>query len=192
MTWKGAEAQPRASRSVDARRESPGDRQRTRLYNRRVPTLLPFLIAIHVGLALALLVPSLLLPFALRRRSVAAGGPGGLGPSEPGGFLLTLQTRGTPIIGLGLAVTGVGLLATLGFDLLAKPWLFLGLAIYGVNLVLAFFVQRPALRGLLGLRAAGDAATWAIRARRQRYLSYVMAGLIGGVGFLMSTKPLLW
>jgi hypothetical protein len=163
------------------------DRQRTRLYNRLVPSLLPFLIAVHVALALALLVPSLLLPFALRRRSAATGGSG-----EPGGVLLTLQTRGTPIIGLGLAITGVGLLATLGFDLLSRPWLLLALAIYGVNLVLAFFVQRPALRALLGLRASGDGATWASRARRQRYLSYVMAGLIGGVGFLMSTKPLLW
>jgi hypothetical protein len=155
-----------------------------------VPGLLPLLIAVHVALALALLVPSLLLPFALRRRSAAPGAAAGSG--EPGGVLLALQTRGTPIIGLGLAVTGVGLLATLGFDLLSKPWLLLALAIYGVNLVLAFFVQRPALRSLLGLRASGDAAMWAIRARRQRYLSYVMAGLIGGVGFLMSTKPLLW
>ena len=153
-----------------------------------VPSLLPFLIAVHVALALALLVPSLLLPFALRRRSARPGAS--LDPG--GGVLLTLQTRGTPIIGLGLAITGVGLLATLGFDLLSKPWLLLALAIYGVNLVLAFFVQRPALRALLGLRTSGDAVTWAIRARRQRYLSYLMAGLIGGVGFLMSTKPLLW
>jgi hypothetical protein len=151
-----------------------------------MPSLLPLLIAAHVALALALLVPSLLLPFALRRRSAAAGA------SEPGGVLLALQTRGTPIIGLGLAITGVGLLAALGFDLLSKPWLLVALAIYGVNLILAFFVQRPALRALLGLRASGDAATWVTRARRQRYLSYVMAGLIGGVGFLMSTKPLLW
>ncbi|HEV2005927.1 MAG TPA: hypothetical protein VGQ85_04860 [Candidatus Limnocylindrales bacterium] len=152
-----------------------------------MPSLLPFLIAVHVALALALLVPSLLLPFALRRRSAAAGASQGRG-----GVLLSLQTRGTPIIGLGLAVTGVGLLAALGFDLLSRPWLVLALAIYGVNLVLAFFVQRPALRALVGLRGSGDAATWTIRARRQRYLSYLMAGLIGGVGFLMSTKPLLW
>jgi len=159
-----------------------------------MPSLLPVLIAVHVALALALLVPSLLLPFALRRRSGRRVGSGSAaaGPSEPGGVLLALQTRGTPIIGLGLAITGVGLLATLGFDLLSKPWLLLALAIYGVNLILAFFVQRPALRALLGLRASGDATTWATRARRQRYLSYVMAGLIGGVGFLMSTKPLLW
>ncbi len=153
-----------------------------------MPSLLPLLIAVHVALALALLIPSLLLPFALRRRSAAAGAS----RDAPGGVLLALQTRGTPIIGLGLAVTGVGLLATLGFDLLSRPWLLLALGIYGVNLVLAFFVQRPALRALLGLHGSGEAATWAVRARRQRYLSYVMAGLIGGVGFLMSTKPLLW
>jgi hypothetical protein len=155
-----------------------------------MPSLLPLLIAVHVALALALLVPSLLLPFALRRRSAAQARSGAA--AEPGGILMALQTRGTPIIGLGLAITGLGLVATLGLDLLSRPWLLLALAIYGVNLVLAFFVQRPALRALVGLRTSGDAATWAIRARRQRYLSYVMAGLIGGVGFLMSTKPLLW
>jgi hypothetical protein len=153
-----------------------------------MPSLLPLLIAAHVALALALLIPSLLLPFALRRRSAAAG----VSLDGGGGVVLTLQRRGTPIIGLGLAITGLGLLAALGFDLLSRPWLLLALTIYGVNLVLAFFVQRPALRAHLGLRATGDAATWATWARRQRYLSYPMAGLIGGVGFLMSTEPLLW
>ena len=33
---------------------------------------------------------------------------------------------------------------------------------------------------------------WTERARRQRYVSYVMAGLVGTIGFLMSTKPVLW
>ena len=34
-----------------------------------------------------------------------------------------------------------------------------------------------------------DRDKWKAWARRQRYLSYVMAGLIGVIAFLMSTKP---
>ena len=30
---------------------------------------------------------------------------------------------------------------------------------------------------------------WKERARRQRYVSYLMAALVGVIGFLMSTKP---
>jgi hypothetical protein len=153
-----------------------------------MPPLLPILIAVHVALALALLVPSVLLPFAFRRRAIAEGAT----PGRTRRVLLALQTRGTPVIGLGLAVTGFGLLAILGFDLLSRPWLLVALAIYAVNLVLAFFVQRPELRRMVGLRPSDDPAGWTIRARRQRYLSYLMAGLIGAVGFLMSTKPVLW
>jgi hypothetical protein len=38
---------------------------------------------------------------------------------------------------------------------------------------------------------SGDAAKKRLRkwATRQRYISYVMAGLVGAIGFLMMTKP---
>jgi len=42
------------------------------------------------------------------------------------------------------------------------------------------------------MRAAGSDATWRRRARQQRYVAYGMAGIIGVIGFLMSTKPQLW
>jgi hypothetical protein len=106
-------------------------------------------------------------------------------------FLLWLQARGTLWIGIGLAVTGVGLLATIGFETLRQPWLLAALAIYAANLGLAYFVQVPRLRRLIGLRGDSD-PRWAALARRQRYISYVMAGLVGTIGFLMSTKPALW
>ena len=80
----------------------------------------------------------------------------------------------------------------LGSSLLRQPWLLVALAIYALNLVVAFFVQRPNLRPLLGIRAAMDDHLWATRARRQRYVSYVMAAMIGTIGFLMSAKPALW
>lgn len=149
-------------------------------------SILPILIAIHVALALALLVPAVILPFALRRRSPDAGAP----ESALVRGLLALQSRGSTVIGLGLLATGLGLLWVLGFELLSQPWLLVALAIYAINLVVAFFIQRPGLRALLGAR--GDDATWVARARRQRYLSYLMAGLVGAIGFLMSTKPDLW
>jgi hypothetical protein len=152
------------------------------------PIVFPVLLIVHIGLAIALFVPSLLLPFAFRARR------GSLNPEKTGGLvrtLLALQARGTVWIGLGLALSGLGLVAMLGFAILAQPWLLVALAIYGLNLGLAYFIQVPRLRSLIGL-ANGSDPRWPALARRQRYISYVMAGLVGTIGFLMSTKPVLW
>ncbi|HET7726130.1 MAG TPA: DUF2269 family protein [Candidatus Limnocylindrales bacterium] len=146
----------------------------------------PVLLATHVALAVSLFLPSILLPFALRGRRAA---------TESGSrfvrFLVWMQTHGTVAIGVGLAVTGVLMLTVLGPELLGQPWLLVALSIYALNLALAFFLQRPNLRRLIGVRASADDATWRAWARRQRYVSYVMAGLVGVIGFLMSTKPQL-
>jgi hypothetical protein len=103
-----------------------------------------------------------------------------------------MQAHGTLVIGVGLALTGSALVVTLGSSLLSQPWLLIALAIYAANLILAFFVQRPNLRRLVGVRATADDRVWLARARRQRYVSYAMAALVGTIGFLMSTKPALW
>jgi hypothetical protein len=152
-----------------------------------VPGLFPFLLALHIVLAVSLFVPSILLPFALRTRRAAAESSNGFVR-----FLLWMQAHGTVVIGVGLAATGIGLVMVLGGQLLGQPWLLVALAIYAANLALAFFVQRPNLRRLVGIRAAADDRAWLDRARRQRYVSYAMAGLVGTIGFLMSTKPQLW
>jgi hypothetical protein len=152
------------------------------------PVLFPVFLIAHVSLAIALFLPSFLLPFAFRARR------GSLQPEGSGRFvrfLLALQAKGTLWIGVGLAITGVGLLASLGFRMLEQPWLLVALAIYAFNLGLAYFVQVPRLRSLIGLRGDAD-PRWPALARRQRYISYVMAGLVGTIGFLMSTKPTLW
>ena len=152
------------------------------------PALFPVFLVVHVALAISLFLPSLLLPFAFRARR------GSLSPERSGGFvrlLLALQSRGTVWIGAGLALTGLGLVATLGFTILSQPWLLLAIAIYAINLGLAYFIQVPRLRSLIGLRNGSD-PRWPILARRQRYISYLMAGLVGTIGFLMSTKPELW
>ena len=152
-----------------------------------MPVWFPLLLAAHIILAISLILPSILLPFTLRTRRATVES----GSSVVHG-LLWAQTHGTIAIGLGLALTGLGLVATLGSTLLEQPWLLLALAIYFVNLGIAFFIQRPNLRGLIGVRASADDTVWLDRARRQRYVSYLMAGLVGTIGFLMSTKPDFW
>ena len=145
----------------------------------------PILLVVHVALAIALLLPSVVLPFALRRTT---GEPG---PTVRA--LMAVQGTGTLVISLGLAATGVALLWTLGPQLLSEPWLLVALVLYGLNLAVAAFVSRPNLRALVGLgRAGGDDATWRRRARQQRLVAYGMAGIIGVIGLLMSTKPDLW
>jgi hypothetical protein len=148
--------------------------------------LFPILLVTHLALALALLLPSVLLPVALRSKGPAPG------QSRFGRVLLWLQSNGTLIIGAGLAVTGVGMLLILGPVLLTQFWLQLALALYAGNLILAFFIQRPGLRRILGMNpnhSEQDRQRWKLWARRQRYVSYVMAGGIGLIAFLMSTRP---
>ena len=147
----------------------------------------PILLIVHIVLAITLLLPSLLLPFALRtRRATVESG------NRLVQLLLRMQSSGTLVIGLGVAITGVALILALGYRLAAQTWLLVALAIYALDLALAFFVQRPNLHRLVGIRAAWDDEVWRARARRQRYVSYAMAGLVATIGFLMSTKPVLW
>jgi hypothetical protein len=151
------------------------------------PNLFPILLAIHITLAISLFLPSILLPFALRTRRAAVESDS---PVVRG--LLWVQSHGTVVIGAGLALTGVGMLSILGPVMLEQPWLILAIGIYVANLLIAFFIQRPNLRRLIGVKAASDDQAWRERAKRQRYVSYLMAGLVGTIGFLMSTKPSIW
>ena len=160
-----------------------------------MPLVLVPLLVVHVTLAISLFVPSLLLPFALRPR--LWNGRGGTAPGDEGRGrvvrgLLWLQANGTLPLGIGLGLSGAGLVLLLGVSLLSQPWLLVALAIYAVDLLLAFFVQRPGFHRLATMRRRSDDSAAVASARRQRYLSYLMAGLIGAIGFLMSTKPTLW
>jgi hypothetical protein len=149
-------------------------------------TVFPILLAMHIALAIGLFMPSILLPFALRTRRAAIDSESGFVRA-----LLWVQSHGTLVLGAGLAATGIGLIAFLGPSVLQQPWLAFALLVYVVNLGLAFFIQRPNLRRLIGITAAPDDRVWQARARRQRYVSYLMAGLVGFIGYLMSTKPSL-
>ena len=147
----------------------------------------PVLLVVHISLAVSLFLPSILLPFTLRTRRVATESN-----NRVVRLLLWGQSNGTVVIGLGLALTGLALVSVLGPQMLQQPWLLVALTIYFVNLAIAFFIQRPNLRRLIGVKAAADDAVWKERAKRQRYVSYLMAGLVGTIGFLMSTKPSIW
>jgi uncharacterized membrane protein len=144
----------------------------------------PILLVVHIVLAVSLLLPSVVLPFVLRRN---AGPPGPVTRA-----LMALQGTGTVVIAAGLAITGGAMLWILGPELLTEPWLMVALVLYVINLVIAAVVSRPNLRRLVGLSRGGDDETWRRRARQQRYVAYGMAGIIGVIGFLMSTKPQLW
>lgn len=163
----------------------------------QMPDLSPFfplILATHIALAIALFVPSLLLPFTLRSRSVAPGAT-----QERSGrlvrVLVAIQAQGTLAIGAGLALTGVAMLGVLGPRMIEQPWLLVSLATYAVTAVIAFAVQRPGLRRLQareGIATDRDRATWRDRARRQRYIAYGITSAVGLIAFLMSTKPVLW
>jgi hypothetical protein len=150
--------------------------------------LFPFVLAAHIVLAIGLFLPTILLPFALRLH----GGTFEEGPGRLSRALFWMQRNGSLVVASGLLGTGIALVMSLGAQLLAQPWLEIGLVLYAANLLIAFLIQRPGLARLLRAQPGESEAarrSWRNWARRQRYLSYVMAGLIGVIGFLMSTKP---
>jgi hypothetical protein len=150
--------------------------------------LFPYVLGAHIVLAISLFLPTILLPFALRLR----GGTFAEGPGRFSRALFWLQRNGSLMVAAGLAGTGIALVLALGTQLLSQPWLLVAVALYAFNLLIAFAIQRPGLARLLRLQP-GDSEDarrrWRAWARRQRYFSYVMAGIIGVIAFLMSTKP---
>jgi hypothetical protein len=106
-------------------------------------------------------------------------------------LLAAMQGTGSVVIAIGLALTGAGLVISLGTEILTQPWLLIALGVYAANLLVAAFISRPSLRRLMRLREP-DANGWRHQARRVRYLAYAMAAATGLIGFLMSTKPALW
>ena len=80
----------------------------------------PLILATHITLAIALFVPSLLLPFTLRNRLVSPG----YDAPRPGRFvrgLLWIQAHGTVVIGIGLALTGIAMVGVLGRGCWSSP-----------------------------------------------------------------------
>jgi hypothetical protein len=156
-----------------------------------IPTsLFPILLVTHIALAITLFLPTILLPFAYRPSRLRGGRPAGP-PGRVVRALLRLQGSGSVVVGIGLALSGAGLLSVLGVALLAQPWLLTALALYATTMLVAWFVQRPALRSIVGLTPLPEEIA-AARARRARYVSYLMGAVVGTIGVLMSGKPQLW
>src|SRR4026207_1769855 len=128
-------------------------------------TLLPYILVVHIGLAVGPFLPSILLPFTLRTRRATVESESGVVRS-----LLWAQSHGTMVIGAGLALTGPALGSIIGPQppgpprRLGQRWWLVARAIYFVNRAIAFFIQRPNLRRLVGIKAAADDATWKDRA----------------------------
>ena len=68
--------------------------------------------------------------------------------------MLWMQAHGTLIIGTGLALTGLLMIAVLGTRMLEQPWLLVSLLTYAITAVVAFAVQRPSLVACLAARAS--------------------------------------
>ena len=78
--------------------------------------LFPLLLVAHIALAICLVLPSILLPFTLRARHATVDSDSRLVQG-----LLYAQTHGTIVIGAGLAITGLGLVASLGRACSSSP-----------------------------------------------------------------------
>jgi uncharacterized membrane protein len=158
-----------------------------------LPTnLFPILLTTHIILAVSLFLPAFLLPFTMRTRGTDGEPVVGEHSGRFVRLLVWLEAHGTIIIGGGVAITGIAMLIVLGGAFLDQPWLIVALGLYATILVVAFFIQRPGIRRLLGLKVAAteeEKERWRARARRQRYISYLMAGAIGIIGWLMMSKP---
>ena len=155
-------------------------------------TWFPVLLTAHIILAVSLFVPSFALPFTMRTRGIDGDPVVGGNRGRAVRVRVWLEAHGTLIIGAGVAATGIGMLLILGTSFLQQPWLLLALSIYATILLISFFIQRPGVRRLLGLKEAAteeEKERWRTRARRQRYISYGMAAAIGLIGWLMMSKP---
>jgi uncharacterized membrane protein len=154
----------------------------------------PILLTTHIILAISLFVPAFALPFTMRTRGVDGDPVVGGNKGRVVRSLMWLEAHGTLIIGVGVAATGIAMLLILGSSFAQQPWLLVALGVYALVLIVSFFVQRPGVRRLLGLKEAAteeEKDRWRSRARRQRYISYGMAAAIGLIGWLMMSKPTL-
>jgi uncharacterized membrane protein len=133
---------------------------------------------------------------------------GPMGGREPQhlNFVLRLQDRIASRLVLPLAVfqgvTGLLLVWRLGFDLLTKAWLLLGIALYVIALSASIFILVPTLKKLIdatstpppapepgGPPRSGPPPHIAVLIKRGRRTSMMNALLIVVIVFLMVTKP---
>ena len=138
-----------------------------------MPAYFPFLLGSHIILAVSLVLPSILLPFTLRTRRATVESENGMVRS-----LLWAQTHGTLAIGIGLALTGIGLVLTIGSGLFQQPWL----------LVVVFLMTMIPLYGL-GMLFASLFLMWGREANHLAELLQEPIYFLGGVNFPVAALP---
>lgn len=158
----------------------------TRLPMPDLAFLFPVIVAAHVCVALALLVPSLLLPFTLqaRERGVDRGRSVGPAANRVGSFAPSCSSGPTArwSSGRSWGLIGLAMVLVLGPRILEQPWLLTALATCAVTLGMAFFPQRPELPRLLGRGGEmrpEDPGRWLARARRRRSFVSAITTVVG-------------
>ena len=130
------------------------------LQSTAMPSYFPILLGAHIILAVSLVLPSILLPFALRaRRATVESG------SRVVQGLLWAQIARHVAIGVGLALTGSAWSRRSGRRCSSSRGCCWPSRSTSSTSAIAFFIQRPNLRRLVGIRAAADDRTWLERAQ---------------------------
>jgi uncharacterized membrane protein len=72
---------------------------------------------------------------------------------------LSLALSGVQVVPFAIlqGVTGIGLLVTGSFDVLATPWLLIGILLYLIALNFALFIQTPTVKQIIALTTVGPA-----------------------------------
>jgi uncharacterized membrane protein len=157
--------------------------------------LATLLLFLHVMGAIAAFGPSFALPIIARQaRAMPSGALFGLKVTD------VIERRLIIPLGIFQAITGVGLIWTVGFDLTATHWLSAGIILYVIAIVFAIAVQSRTIESMIHLvesappPAAGTPpgppppAFMALAARAQNggiFLSVLLALIV----YFMAVKP---
>ena len=154
-----------------------------------------WLLLIHIGSALIGLGPSMV--YARITKAAAQAGPGQM----PFAVRLTreLSTRWTHPLAALVLLSGLGLIWTMHYDILATPWLLVSTVLFLASFLYATFIQnRDTLRslelimkGVPNLSEAEQAEATRLRSRI-RWGGLFMRGVVVVVLFLMVMKPQPW
>ena len=154
-------------------------------------TLLPWLLLLHVFGAIVAFGPVYAFPII-----------GAMGGKEP--QHANFATRVSEVISeqrvFPLAVfqgiTGVGLILVTGINLLATPWLLIGIVLYLITISYNFFVQTPTVKKIIEITSAppppgasGPPPELLASIRRVQLGGIFSAIMIALIVFLMVVKP---
>jgi uncharacterized membrane protein len=154
-------------------------------------TLFPWLLLLHVFGAIVAFGPVYAFPII-----------GAMGGKEP--QHANFATRVSDMIGkqrvfplaIFQGITGVGLILVTGINLLATPWLLLGIVLYLIVISFNFFIQTPTVKTIIEMTstppppgASGPPPALLALIRRVQLGGMFSAVMIALIVFLMVVKP---